>query len=56
MFLKSAPLSHEAKGLLKRAMLLLLSDLYKRQGDISPKQRATIHEIVTTLHLEPTEK
>jgi hypothetical protein len=53
MFLKSAPLSPECKPLLKRAMLLLLADLYKKQGDISPKQRQYIHEIVNTLHLDP---
>lgn len=52
MFLKSAILNDDEKRLAKRAIFLLMIDIQRKQGEISPRERQVLESISEKLGLK----
>lgn len=51
MFPRSAVLTKEQKTVVKHALFQLQKEYYNKLGEIPPKERKLINEIITNLHL-----
>ena len=51
MFPRSAVLTKEQKTVVKHALFQLQKEYYNKLGEIPPKERKLINDIITNLHL-----